>query len=303
MTPSTIHAKAQPVDTRQKQVAARIHQSAYTNWFLIATVVLLTLVSLVSVLPPVFSDQIARFWLFSKPQMMVIAGLTLTLILLVGLAHQRRYLVVLRRQFEAIQHAERERAQRHAVRTYALLNVSRVMVEQNDLQTVFDSITKTCVDAFACERASLMLFDRESTSLVVRAVSGKGIPEGMLGTRQPLGQGVAGFVAQRREPLMLRADQRTNIPGLDLKNREVMAAMIVPVILRDELVGVINVSTRSPEVNFEDEDLRALQVFAENVGAAVRHTEQAEWMRATIRKLQSQKDRSNITGIYPAQNS
>jgi putative methionine-R-sulfoxide reductase with GAF domain len=301
MAQSAIRSKTQPVDARQKQVETRIHRSAYANWFLIATVVLLTVVSLVSVLPPVFSDQFATFWLFSKPQMMVIAGLTLTLILLVGLAHQRRYLVALERQFEMIQRVERERMQRQTARTYALLNVSRVMVEQNDIQTVFDSITKLCVDAFACDQASLMLFDRESTSLVVRAVSGKMVPEGMLGTRQPLGKGVAGFVAQKREPLMLRSDQRTNIPGLELKNRELTAAMIVPVILREELVGVINVSTRSPEVHFDDDDLRALQVFAENVGAAIRHTEQAEWMRATIRKLQSQKDRSNITGVYPAQ--
>lgn len=303
MTPAASRNQPQPSDARQQQVEARIHQSAYANWFLLATVVLLTLVSLVSVLPPVLSSQFANTWLFSKPQMLVITGLTLALILLVGLAHQRRYLAVLRRQFEAIQRAERDRVQRQATRTYALLNVSRVMVEQNDLQMVFDSITKICVDAFACDQASLMQFDRESASLVVRAVSGKSIPEGMLGTRQPLGKGVAGFVAQRREPLILRADQRTSIPGLELKNRELTAAMVVPVILREELVGVINVSTRSPQVNFEDDDLRALQVFAENVGAAIRHTEQTEWMRATIRKLQNQKDRSNITGTYPAQNS
>jgi len=295
--------KSQPTNDRPHPMQAKIHQSAYTNWFLIGTVVLLTLVSLASVLPPVLSDQFARFWLFSKPQMLVIAGLTLALILLAGLAHQRRYLVVLRRQFESIQRSERDRMQRQSARTYALLNVSKVMVEQNDLQTVFDSITKTCVEAFACDQASLMLFDRETASLVVRAASGSMVPEGILGTRQPLGKGVSGFVAQRREPLILRADQRTSIPGLELKNRDITAAMIVPVILREELVGVISVSTRSPEVNFEDDDLRALQVFAENVGAAVRHTEQAEWMRATIRKLQSQKDRSNISGVYPAQNS
>jgi transcriptional regulator with GAF, ATPase, and Fis domain len=284
-------------------VQERIHQSAYTNWFLIGTVVLLTLVCLASVLPPVLSNEFATHWLFSKQQMLLIAGLTLALLLLVGLAHQRRYLVALRRQFEAIQRAERERTERHAARTYALLNMSRVMVEQNDLQMVFDSITKSCVDAFACDKASLMIFDRESTSLVVRAVSGKSIPADMLGTRQALGTGISGWVAQRREPLVLRANQRPNVPGLELKNKEVIAAMIVPVILRDELVGVVNVSTRSPEINFDDDDLHALQVFAENVGAAVRHTEQTEWMRATIRKLQSQKDKSGISGVYPAQGS
>jgi putative methionine-R-sulfoxide reductase with GAF domain len=295
--------KSQPADTKQQVVQANIYRSSYANWFLIATVGLLTLVSVASVLPPMLSDRVAGTWLFSKPQMLLIAGLTLALILLAGLAHQRHYLSVLRRQFESIQRVERDRMQRQAARTYALLNVSKVMVEQNDLQTVFNAITRICVDAFACDKASLMLFDRESNSLVVSAVCGHSIPEGMLGTRQPLGKGIAGFVGQRREPLMLRANQRTNIPGLELKSRDIISAMIVPVILREELVGVINVSAQSPDTNFEDEDLRALQVFAENVGAAIRHTEQAEWMRATIRKLQNQKDRNGVSGVYPAQGS
>lgn len=290
-------------DTKQQRVQANFHHSSYTNGFMIAMVAMLTLVGVATVLPPMLSERVARIWLFSKPQMLLIAALTLALILLAGLAHQRRYLITLRRQFESIQRAERDRAERQAARTYALLNMSKVMVEQNDLQTVFDAITRICVDAFACDKASLMVYDRESNSLVVRAVCGQSIPEGMLGTRQPLGKGISGFVGQQREPLVLRANQRTNIPGLELKSRDIISAMIVPVILREELVGVVNVSAKSPDINFDDDDLRALQVFAENVGAAIRHTEQAEWMRATIRKLQSQKDRHGVSGVYPAQNS
>ena len=296
-------AKGRPADGKQQLVHDNIHHTSYTNRFLVATVALLSLVSVASVLPPVLSERVAGSWLFSKPQMLVIVVLTLALILLAGLAHQRRTLIVLRRQFESAQRAERDRVQRQAARTYALLNMSKVMVEQNDLQTVFDSITRICVDAFSCDKASLMVFDAESDALVVRAVCGQSIPEGMLGTRQPLGKGISGFVAQRREPLILRANQPTSIPGLELKSRDIISAMIVPVILRDELVGVVNVSAQSPDTNFDDDDLRALQVFAENVGAAIRHTEQTEWMRATIRKLQTQKDRSSVSGIYPAQNS
>jgi len=287
--------------TKQQQVQASLHHSSYTNWFMIAMVAMLTLVSVATVLPPMLSARMAGIWFFSKPQMLLIAGLTLALILLAGLAHQRRYLSTLRRQFESIQRTERDRAERQAARTYALLNMSKVMVEQNDLQTVFDAITRICVDAFACDKASLMVYDRESNALVVRAVCGQSIPKDMLGTRQPLGKGISGFVAQQRAPLVLRANQKTNVPGLELKSRDIISAMIVPVILREELVGVVNVSAKSPDVNFDDDDLRALQVFAENVGAAIRHTEQAEWMRATIRKLQSQKDKSSISGIYPAQ--
>jgi hypothetical protein len=282
-------------------VGTRLHRGSYMNWFLISTVVLLTAVSLVSVLPPVLNERLSTFWIFSKPQMMVIVGLSLTLILLAGLAHQQLYLNALRAQFEANQKAEREKAERHKARLYGLLNMGRVMVAQSDLQTVFDSITRLCCDAFGSDQASLMLLDADTNTLEVRAVSGKSVPDGVLGSRQPVGTGIAGWVAQKREPLLLKpGEQPADAPRLDMRKRDVTAAMVVPVILRDELVGVLNVSTKSKSVDFDADDMRAMQAFAENVGAAVRHAEQAEWMRATIRKLQSQKDRSGITGVFPA---
>jgi hypothetical protein len=45
---------------------------------------------------------------------------------------------------------------------------------------------------------------------------------------------------------------------------------------------VINVASERPGTVYDDEDLRALQVFAENVGSCIRHTQQAEWMRQLI---------------------
>jgi GAF domain-containing protein len=177
--------------------------------------------------------------------------------------------------------------------------MGRVMVTQSDLQTVFDSITKLCCDAFGCDQASLMVFDAQADVLEVRAVSGKNVPEGMLGTRQPIGKGIAGWVAQKREPLLLTPSMAP-ISGLEFRKKDLAAAMVVPVILRDELVGVINVSARPPHVEFDHDDVRALQAFAENVGAAIRHAEQAEWMRATIRKLQGQKEQHGGTqNTYP----
>lgn len=279
-------------------VQVSIKRSSYMNWSLIAIVIVLTFVSLVSVLPPVLSSRLSAIWIFSKPQMLVIVGLSLMLLLLAGLAHQMRYLHALRAQFAVVQKNERERSERHTARLYALLNMGRVMVTQSDLQTVFDSITKLCCDAFGCDQASLMLFDAEAEVLEVCAVSGKNVPEGVLGTRQPIGKGIAGWVAQKREPLLLTPTTAA-IPGVELRKKDLAAAMVVPVILRDELVGVINVSARPPHVEFDQDDVRALQAFAENVGAAIRHAEQAEWMRATIRKLQGQKE-SHQSGVHNA---
>lgn len=282
--------------TGEHTVDVRINHTSYVNWSLIIIVVLLLVVSLLSVLPPVLSSRISSIWIFSKPQMLVIAGLSLTLLLLAGLAHQMRYLHALRSQFELARERERERADRHTARLYALLNMGRVMVAQSDLQTVFDSITKLCCDAFGCDQASLMVLDVEANMLEVRAASGKNVPKDLIGHRQAVGKGIAGWVAQKREPLHITPSLHP-VAGLEYRKQDLYGAMVVPVILRDELVGVINVSSRSKSVEFDADDVRALQAFAENVGAAIRHAEQAEWMRATIRKLQGQKERA---GAQPA---
>jgi GAF domain-containing protein len=61
--------------------------------------------------------------------------------------------------------------------------------------------------------------------------------------------------------------------------------MVVPIIVRDELVGVLNVSSRSRDVVYDENDLLALQGFASSAGACIRHTEQASWIRRMVPQL------------------
>ncbi len=278
--------------------AAHDRNKSVANSFLIVLVGIMLGIGALAVLPPVFSDHIASVWTYSKSQMGLIALLCLTLGVLVVLAHQRKTLIELNRLYEAALADELEKAQRRSGRVLALLNVSRGMVVQNDLQAVFEGITQTCIDGIGCDTASIMLYDPEDDSLEVRAASGQNIPQGMIGSRQKVGKGIAGMVARRREPVLLKKSAVP--PGVEARNPSIAASMVVPIILRDELVGVLNVSTKNNDANWDDDDMHALQVFAENVGIAIHHTQQAEWMRATIRKLQEQKDRAGNPGVIPA---
>lgn len=280
----------------------QIHHGTYLNWFVMVAVGCIGALGLFYSLPTL-SLTFDPLDLLQSAQGACLLIAASTVFIIGGLVLQRRDLLRLLKQYDAAQREIAERAEKHAARVYALLSVSRMMVAQTDIAAVFKCVTDTCVDVFACHQASLMIFDKESETLEVRAVSGRSVPEGILGTTQKLGVGIAGSVAMRREPLLIREGGRpSDYPGIELKQKETSAAMVVPIILRDELVGVINVSSRSKGTEFDSEDMRALQVFAENVGVAVRHTEQAEWMRATIRHLQSQKDRTGGSPVIPAAN-
>jgi transcriptional regulator with GAF, ATPase, and Fis domain len=62
--------------------------------------------------------------------------------------------------------------------------------------------------------------------------------------------------------------------------------MVVPIIVKDEIVGVLNICTREPGKFYDEEDLRSLQVFAENAGTCIHHSEQMAWMQESNRELQ-----------------
>jgi transcriptional regulator with GAF, ATPase, and Fis domain len=249
---------------------------------MLMVVLVITTVGLVTALPPLISDRGRPLWPWPKTEFALLFAYSLLILAFaVFLTYQQRRILAIHRQNEA----ERENRSRRSVsRLYALLNVSSIMGNETELQGVFDCITRMCVETFGCQQASLMLFDRSTRQLEVRSAFGHTDPAEILGRRRAIGEGVAGWVAEHRRPLLLGKVPDENCPPeLQLNSPEISAAMVVPIILRNELVGVINVSARDSATRFENEDLHALQVFASNAGTCIRHTEQAAWMRQVIR--------------------
>jgi len=273
--------------TRSQSVKTGLDRQTSLNWSLVAIAFVTIALGAFTVAYPIVGEPLDSVEPWLRPQTILIVVLCLALLTLTGLAHQRRYITLLRRQFEQAQMEESGRAKKHTQRLFALLNISRVLGSSSDLQKVFDSVAETWDDAFSCHQASLMVYDSDTQELVVRAVAGESVPSAMMGARVKLGEGIAGWAARKGQSLLIGSDfDPTKCPGLELKNATLTSAMVVPIILRDELVGVLNVSTRSRKTDYDGDDLKALQVFAENVGTCIRHTEQASWMRQTIRNLQ-----------------
>jgi GAF domain-containing protein len=147
-------------------------------------------------------------------------------------------------------------------------------------------ITTACKETFACEQVSLMLLDRKAEELVVRAANGHANEDEVRSHRVRVGQGIAGWVAEHRQPLILgKSVDPDRYPGFTPRNQNLSAAMVVPITVRDELVGVLNVGSRADSREYKEDDLRALLVFAENAGITCRHAEQTNWMRETIQRL------------------
>ena len=277
------------LDSKRNKPAASqgtrdIEERLSRNWYLMVGVTVASTLGLAIAMAPILSEQFGTVWPWPNTHLVLLGGLVASIALLVThLTVQQRRFTDIRGEVQHLEQDSVERERRNQVRLKALLNTSRLMGAVNNISEVFYGITNACIDVFHAQQASLMLLNEETDELEVRAATGHADAEGVKRARVKIGQGVAGWVGKTRQPLILGpGSDLKRYQGLNLRGLDTTAAMVVPVLLRDELVGVLNIRSRDLKSRYTDDDLQALMVFAENVGTVIRHSEHVEWMRKTI---------------------
>lgn len=161
-----------------------------------------------------------------------------------------------------------------------LHEAGKALNAQVDLEGVVDSILDSATELLDANGGSVMLVD--GNELVAEAVRGR---EDALGVRIALGAGIAGHVALRREPILIdgHADP-DEFPGLADRVPYVESAMSVPLVHRDETLGVLNVNAALGRA-FTEYDLRALAVFAEQAASAIANARLLAAERERVAKL------------------
>jgi putative methionine-R-sulfoxide reductase with GAF domain len=161
-----------------------------------------------------------------------------------------------------------------------LLEAGKAMNAELELPAVIETILRSATDLLDANGGSVML--REDDDLVAVSVRGR---DEARGTRLKLGDGVAGHVALRREPLLIDGHvDPCEFPGLADRDPYVESAMSVPLIHHDEVLGVLNVNAARGSA-FTQFDLRALAVFAEQAASAIMNARLFEAERAHVVEL------------------
>lgn len=198
-----------------------------------------------------------------EPPSVLLAKLTLVCLLFLGyLLYEQYRLGNLKRKLDvAIRQSEVERERRHDQMS-GVLALTRLGDEMTP-KAIFTSITELVRYMFRCDQASFMVVEPGGESLELCAASGHpDLPE-ILHLGQRLGEGIAGRVARSRKALLLGPDMdRSRYPELKARDYTISSAMVVPVVHEGGLVGVLSVTSRDPEVEYQLEDLRMLEVFA-----------------------------------------
>ena len=154
-----------------------------------------------------------------------------------------------------------------------LLEAGKAMNSMLDLPVVLETILGGATELLGAGSGSIML--REGDELVCTAVQGN---EAARGSRIRIGEGIAGRVAADLEPLLIEGRLG------DVREKPVDSAVSVPLIHRQELVGVLNVNA-GLERSFTEYDLRAMSLFAEQAASAIANARLYETEQQRVAEL------------------
>jgi signal transduction histidine kinase len=153
------------------------------------------------------------------------------------------------------------------IRLERLQAVTDAALSQLNLDDLLAVLLPRIREILSADTCAVLLTDERGRELVARAAVG--IEEEVeQGVRIPIGGGFAGRVAAGRRPVILDQVDEAHVLNPILIDKGIKSLLGVPLVVREEVLGVLHVGTLVPRV-FTSDDVELLQLVAERVALAI----------------------------------
>jgi len=160
-----------------------------------------------------------------------------------------------------------------AAELFYLREVSQAAAEGAALSWLFERIVAATSDILGADIVSLMLLEaeKEGEKALLRIKAARGLSEEIIRlARVEVGRGISGLVVQRGEPLLLPDVEKADLGVVSSNPRYVNKGLLsVPIKVRQEIIGVLNVNNKVGGKPFQDEDLALLVTLCSQAGLAI----------------------------------
>ena len=149
---------------------------------------------------------------------------------------------------------------------------------------LLQAIVEVARAIFGARAASVMLLDEGTAELVFEAVTGEG-EDTLVGRRIPSGTGIAGWVAQSGQPLVVEdvaRDPRFAVQEARRTGYVPKGLMAAPLLLQERVLGVLNVLDRPERRRFSVAEMDLLGLFANQAAVALDLLLQARRIEALL---------------------
>ena len=119
----------------------------------------------------------------------------------------------------------------------------------------------------------------------LRIISAQGLPDEVVETTSMvIGEGISGWVAEHREPLLIEdIEEHPEFGRLNHERYNTRSLISCPLLLGEDLLGVVNVNNKQNALPFGPDDLRLLEAIAAHAAVALGNARRYE---ETLRRAQ-----------------
>ncbi len=152
-----------------------------------------------------------------------------------------------------------------------------------DLKVLLEKIVSLATGVIEAKSGSIMLIQKPENVLTIEAAIGLS-SDIVKYTRLELGSSIAGYVALKGTPLMVEnIEKDSRFSSLSKKHYATRSLLCVPLKVKDNVLGVINLSDKISGGPFTKNDLKLLTTFASQVAIAI---DDAEHFNQNLRKIE-----------------
>ena len=175
----------------------------------------------------------------------------------------------------------------HVEELTTLNEISQAVTSSLDLQETLTLITDHTTRLLGVAATSVALYDETNDELWFAAASGEG-SDYVLGMRMAIGQGIAGWVFQEGEPVMVpdTSEDTRWFGGFDPDSGFTTRSILcVPLQTKGQTIGAIEAMNKGSG-RFDAEDLRLLTSMAAPAATAIEKAQLHERLRQGMRELE-----------------
>ncbi len=198
-----------------------------------------------------------------------------------------------------------QKLQRRAEQLQSLSEVTRLLTITQTLDPLLTEILNKAIELLDAEAGSILMTDETTGELVFRVVAGP-VGRNLVGTRLPIGAGLAGTAAQSARPLLVNDVQHDRRWFGDIaasKEFVTQSSLTVPLLQDRVVLGVLQVINRRNGASFTEDDQELLMAFAGQAVVALttarllQQTDDVLQQRVTELSLLQQMDRDLSTTL------
>lgn len=175
----------------------------------------------------------------------------------------------------------------------SIYKIGKILTSTLNTQELLKLVMEKVGELLSAKNWSLMLLDEEKQELYFQIVVGESSDK-IKGLRIKANQGIAGWVANHREAVLIKdvsKDRRFSTDIDNISGFQTHSIICTPLICRDKVLGVIELVNKKIGEEFDEEDLEILKHLSDYIAIAIDNARNFE-------KIEELTIKDDLTCLY-----